>query len=688
MTRVIAPQTPQEPEKTNSWKQQLDTKRHVIVYPRVSTPEQMKNVSAEMQQDKTFVLKYGWPDELIIMDTSDLGLSGQLRMEDRPALNRALRLIAEGTAKTVVAARVDRLFRDRWGKEYAKFMEICYTYSVKVVTLTVDRRAIDFVYDFSISSHVDQFRRECEAAWKYIERHIYMMAEAKNELGRRGLWFGANMPTGYIPDRREEIDGRENPDYRKIFPYWPHGEKIDWLYDKFMEMAGNVAGMCREVARLPYLFPPFEEHIDKEIVNRCPLTKVLDEDGKLIGYAIGSEKGLRDMLANPVYAGMWVHKGVLIRSDNHEAIVELGKFLYAFNRLSPTNLDGTPNEEYLERCKKYVKKHRSDQPALLRNCIFAKDDRYRVRVKDVPRHGSLAGSPARPFYAFVLKTMSGESRKYMLPAEDVDSFFLDILRERLLESDDFEHFLEEEEAVQTSRAQLLKDIDEQIQAVGSLMRKIEQQITSGLLTNPRLLQKADEEYNGLEEELQRLQARRKEVATTRTHAQKRRTYKQLMFDAGECWDEVVPPEEYPVMVDAFVEKVVLDNIAPRFYTMTIYWRDPAWGIDELVCFRAGNPSISWTAEEDELLGEHYPMATPQALLKMFPHRSPYGIKHRAVRLGLETEKPKPWGKMLGFSFSLQDYEIMERYGLTEDDLRDEAGAKLISTAKSGKMKQV
>ncbi|HZU70563.1 MAG TPA: hypothetical protein VFA09_25040 [Ktedonobacteraceae bacterium] len=84
--------------------------------------------------------------------------------------------------------------------------------------LTVDRRAIDFVYDFSISSHVDQFRRECEAAWKYIERHIYMMAEAKNELGRRGLWFGANMPTGYIPDRREEIDGRENPDYRKIFP--------------------------------------------------------------------------------------------------------------------------------------------------------------------------------------------------------------------------------------------------------------------------------------------------------------------------------------------------------------------------------------------------------------------------------------------------------------------------------------
>ena len=108
------------------------------------------------------------------------------------------------------------------------------------------------------------------------------MAEAKNELGRKGLWFGANMPTGYIPDRREEIDGEVNPDYRKIFPYWRHGEKIDWLYDKFMEQAGNVSGLRREIAMLPYLFPPFEDHIVKEIVNRCPLTKVLDENGKLL----------------------------------------------------------------------------------------------------------------------------------------------------------------------------------------------------------------------------------------------------------------------------------------------------------------------------------------------------------------------------------------------------------------------
>ena len=93
MSRVLAAQTPQEPEKTNSWKQQLDTEHHVIIYPRVSTPEQMKNVSAEMQQDKSFAVKCGWQEEMIIVDTRDLGVSGQLRMEDRPAFVKGLGLL-------------------------------------------------------------------------------------------------------------------------------------------------------------------------------------------------------------------------------------------------------------------------------------------------------------------------------------------------------------------------------------------------------------------------------------------------------------------------------------------------------------------------------------------------------------------------------------------------------------------
>src|SRR5438034_5254409 len=134
MTRKILPPTQKNETVLPSWKQELLTNYACQVYPRVSSPEQKKNVSAEMQQDKGFALLCGWIEERIIMDTDDLGLSGQLRMEDRPAFVKMLRNIANGTIKVVIAAQVDRLFRDRWGQEYSKFMEICFTYGVKVVT--------------------------------------------------------------------------------------------------------------------------------------------------------------------------------------------------------------------------------------------------------------------------------------------------------------------------------------------------------------------------------------------------------------------------------------------------------------------------------------------------------------------------------------------------------------------------
>jgi len=54
-------------------------------------------------------------------------------MEERPAFSDMIMRIAEGKIKAIIAANVSRLFRDRWGKEYSRFMEICYTYGVKVV---------------------------------------------------------------------------------------------------------------------------------------------------------------------------------------------------------------------------------------------------------------------------------------------------------------------------------------------------------------------------------------------------------------------------------------------------------------------------------------------------------------------------------------------------------------------------
>jgi DNA invertase Pin-like site-specific DNA recombinase len=162
----------------------------------VSTPEQKANVSAEMQKDKSFAVSCGWVDDghLIILDTRDLGLSGQLRMEDRPAFSAMLSRIARGDIGAVIASNVDRLFRNKWGDEPGKFMEICFAHNVLVVTP-------DFVYDFRISWHIDRFKRRCEEAWNYLEYHVYgRMHPAQDERGYAGFWTGGNLPIGYILD--------------------------------------------------------------------------------------------------------------------------------------------------------------------------------------------------------------------------------------------------------------------------------------------------------------------------------------------------------------------------------------------------------------------------------------------------------------------------------------------------------
>jgi DNA invertase Pin-like site-specific DNA recombinase len=138
--------TPKRRPQIISWNVELPLNYPCQIYPRVSTPEQKKNVSAEMQKDKSFAISCGWIDNghSIILDDRDLGVSGQLKMEDRPAFKALLRRIANGEIKAVIASNVDRLFRNKWGDEPGKFMEICYRYGVIVVTP-------DFVYDFQIN---------------------------------------------------------------------------------------------------------------------------------------------------------------------------------------------------------------------------------------------------------------------------------------------------------------------------------------------------------------------------------------------------------------------------------------------------------------------------------------------------------------------------------------------------------
>jgi len=639
-----------------SWKMELPTSSYIQIYPRVSTPEQKKNVSAEMQVDRGFALACGWPEELIILDDRDLGVSGQLRMEDRFAFNGMNHNIANGVVKIVLAAQVDRLFRDRWGAEYAKFMEICYTYGVKVMTLNHTRTAIDFIYDFSISWHVDQFRRKCEEAWKYIESHVYRMLGAKEEAAKSGRWTGQNMPIGYMPDFRERVDGKKNPKYKHWMIYPPHLEKLDWLYKRYKQLGGSLYDLFREVHRQKDFFPAFEAWVPDVVLTHCKMLMALFDDQEEVdieqlrttGFTVQSAKGLASILRNPFNAGILVYKGVLINAEDHDPATSLGNFLYAFNRLSPSTLDGTPNPYYEEKKKVYAKRFQSKVVAALYGKLEAADARYRVYPRVVPtrstkrRKAEPGPEDVRKYYGFYDTADPLGHASYLIPVSELDGCFFKHFVTRLQHADNFENFLEYETQELQEREKTLARIERDIIADKAAMERIKAQVRNGELTNAELAKEANNSYSALEQDVARLERGRKALVSATSTRQRRIAYKELMKRAGDRWQEIVVPEDLPEMVDTFVEKVVWERVAPHFYTLTVYWRDPEWGVECLLCFREIKPSVRWSTEEEALLRENYQTATADELLSLLPGRSTLAITKRATILKLTNGMHKDW----------------------------------------------
>lgn len=639
------------------------------IYPRVSTQEQKENVSAEMQKDKSFAVSCGWSEDLIIVDDRDLGVSGQIRMEDRLAFNEMLRRIARGLIKAIVVVNVDRLFRNKWGDESGKFMEICFKYGVIVVTP-------DFIYDFRISWHIDRFKRRCEEAWNYVEYHIYgRLHPAQDERGYAGYWAGGHLPLGYIVDTREKINGAKNPNYHRYIPYRPHAEIIAWIFRRFKQLNGVVRALVREIESKHLLFPEFDETVDLSLHGIFShYTKVPG------GYTIASEIGLRKILVNRVYIGYWTYKGELVSMENHEPIVNKDDFTYAYNRLSPIKLDGTPNEEAAEgRGKRYIKRHFADKPAILKECVSATDPTIKIYARE--RHTK---EGIEMYYGFFAKR-TGRVRfaLYQIPAYRFDGLVLGRLREHMCTPQserDFQDFTAVESEVVKEASETLRDIERDTAAIKALMTRTLAQIRSGKLTDPDLAEAANASYKQAKIELQRLEEKKKQTAAIAQEDEERRTYKTLIRDVGEAWDEIVMPEEHPRLVYLFIKSVTLEIVSPLFFSATIEWRDPAWPVDRGLFYKGTHSKLTWTQEEIDILVENYATATRKELVELLPQRSYNAMKDYIKSRGCTIIRPGTPEKGVPYGVSLEDWKVMQQCGITEEVLRSWRNVKLITWA--------
>src|SRR5579883_670534 len=92
----------------------------------------------------------------------------------------------------------------------------------------------------------------------------------------------------------------------------------------------------------------------------------------------------------------------------------------------------------------------------------------------------------------------------------------------------------------------------------------------------------------------------------------------------------------------------------------------------------------WTKEEDAILVEKYPTGTADELLQLLPGRTSRSMSNRAIRLHLKSEVTKNWRTFRRNCEGIltpADREVMEKYGITEEELRI-PGVKLLRCSKA------
>lgn len=660
---------PQPTEQGDIWNPQLSLEDKVGIYARQSTQAQViKNVqSAEMQTIDLIeaAKRLGWTENQIILyvenrreDGTIKNASGTLRIDQRPGLQALCERIDQDEIKAVIVAQVDRLFRDETMLAPDTFIDKCKRHNCLVITFVPD-----MVFDFRNPMHVKMFRFLAETAAEYITHHIKgRLIPAKERLARKGCYAGyGSVPMGFIVDRREKImvDGREesNPTYRKYIVYEPHAKIIRWLFRRFRELGGNMGALCRELETMPYIFPDFP---DKSYETLRRLKRVPG------GFHL-TRRGLLMLLTNPVYIGWWVFMGVTYSKANHTAIVEQDDFWYAFIHLSDFTPEGEKNERE-KRVTRYVRRATEDTNALLKDVIGGSEGSVYAH-----KH---AYNPDE--YLIVPATGTTTARgRYHISAADIDTPFRERLFEHLRMTHTFDKYREYAETKRVEEAGEIVTITDQLQQIDRTQETI---IDDRLhLRQERLkIDPANEEesplelrlkgrFNTLEESKKQLKAK---LAQLQKPAEDTSGLK-LLADFHTELEKLIPVWDKATMKDrrglinALVNRAVLDYISPRWVRLVIEWVHPEWGTDLFYIYRAWSTRTPWTEEELTILREYYPAGDRNDMLHLLPTRSLEVIRDHANKLGLFRSVVGMEQLNIPKYLSMADWQFMQKQGIRE-----------------------
>ncbi len=631
------------------------------IYARQSTKNQrIKNLaSAEVQtiQLLEFAYKAGAPqnektvlfDENISEDGAYKNASGTLRIDQREGLSALCEYIEQG-AKVVVCFLIDRLFRDEDMIEPVTFAKLCKEHNCKIVLYS------GMVYDLNNDMHYQQFFMEALAAANFLKMQRVRLHGNKMYISRKGMYDGRTLSVGYIVDRRKELpDGKPNPGWKKYVVYPPHASIVLWLFQRFYELNGNMAQLCREVKERNngYLFPPFDASIEKE--NRKINLGEYDKSRKRLppsplGYRV-SRSGLVSILTNRDYLGEWRSEGVLVKANNHDPIVPEDLFLYAYTSLLTTTI---PAPTHTRGRNKQI-------PALLDGFMTSPEGKVYVLTPTI-------GDKQYLLYT-VRQKDSLVPGNYVLATSvyDLDGVFSSRLLELLEHTPDFaqwEQQVKEEDGQQAARNKRLRmSLEETVSKLTAI------EVALDTLTTPVLIKKKEEDYarllvtkTELEEKLETPQRK-----NSKAHALQFKELIRALRDKRK-WD-TCSFDVRKKLIRALTTSVTISCISSHWIGLDVTWLDSDWGGETAYVYRRRGATPVWEEEELTTMLALYPTHEREELLRMFPTHNWSALISQAHKYGVKREVKERAGE-IPKRLTYQDWLFMHSHGIvmTEGDM--------------------
>jgi DNA invertase Pin-like site-specific DNA recombinase len=152
------------------------------IYARVAPGARTRTTRTQTETLIELANEQGYPNERIIV-YEDIGVSARKPLARRGAWNDLVSALTEsepeqGHIQTILAASVDRLFRDANATDITLFVQTCTQRGVQLVTP-------EKTYDFSQPDHVALFRSHCERSTMYRAQRVHKILRRNRMQGGR-----------------------------------------------------------------------------------------------------------------------------------------------------------------------------------------------------------------------------------------------------------------------------------------------------------------------------------------------------------------------------------------------------------------------------------------------------------------------------------------------------------------------